>query len=140
VHGNGRAPALGGVSRGLRRRESLGENEIEKRREIRAGDEHRVFHSPKNASRCHGATSRLKVGEDDPDVGFEHALAQQRLDVRDAELVNGDGNQLIAATGDLLNGGYESGGEFAMTRNDRAVPWLWIVLRLLTHCLLEDNP
>jgi hypothetical protein len=120
MNGDRRATTLGRMTGGFRRGPSFGEDEIEEGRQVRSGDEHGVVHAPKNSARRHGAAAGLEIGEDHAHTVFDHSAAKQVLDVLDAQLVHRDRDQLTAAPRDLLNGRYETGGELAVSGDDRS--------------------
>src|SRR5690348_3047320 len=105
---------------GVDRRHLFSEYEIEKGREIHAGDEHGVVGATKNASRRHRAAASLQVGEDDLDTALLHALANELLDVLGAEAGHGDGYQLRAASGDHVDRGYQALRKVAVAGDDGA--------------------
>src|SRR5437764_9478727 len=123
----------------VRRRTTFSEHEIKQRRQIDPGDKDSVGHAAEDSARRHRATAGLEVSEDHADAVIEHSLTKQILDVLDAERIDGDGNELVAASSDLLDGGDEARGKLAVACNDRAR--LRVVsggCRIATHCLPQD--
>ena len=129
-----RATALRGVAGGLGWGRPVVENEVQQKRKIGSADDDGVRHPSKNAPRRHRAAPGLQVGEDDANSRRHHAIAQQTFDILGAEPSDRDGEQLIAASRDLLDGGHEPGGELAVPSDDRP--------RALTHSPLAgtDSP
>ena len=119
VDADRRLPPLRRVPRRLGRGTSLGEHEIQEHREIRSDNQHRVLEAAQQAPRRHRAAARLQIGEQHPHAGLEHLVAEQLLDVFDAERLNGQRHQLRPASCDLLYGRDKTRAEIGVAGHDR---------------------
>src|SRR5687767_6167015 len=124
--------AFDGVRGGLRRGELLVRHEIEEERQARTGYEDDVRSCGDHTPRGDGAAPRGEVSEDDADAARIDHLENGALDLRRAHPGVRHWQEQLAATGDLLHGADESGGQIAMRRHDRD-------RRTLTHHLPGDT-